>query len=69
MATTVCQGKKTIFIYMNFMGGLTGDTGLLLNVSEEKEVLGVGSVPVEILPSCQYITILHHICTDMNIVG
>ena len=50
MATTVCQGKKTIFIYMNFMGGFTGDTGLLPNGSEEKEVLGVGSVPVVILP-------------------
>ena len=37
--------------------------------SEEREVLGVGSIPVAILPSCRYIQILHYNCTDMNIVG
>ena len=42
---------------------------LCLYGSEEKELLGVGSIIVAILPSCQYITILHHICIDMNIVG
>ena len=41
----------------------------LLPTSEEREVLGVGSIPVAILPSCQYMKILHHNCTDMNVVG
>ena len=44
--------------------------GLLLHTgSEEREVLGVWSIPVAILPSCQYIKILHHTCINMNIVG
>ena len=30
-----------------------GFKGLLLTGSEEREVLGVGSIPVAILPSCQ----------------
>ena len=42
---------------------------LLPTGSEEREVLGVGSIPVAILPSCQYMKILHFNCTDMNIVG
>ena len=42
---------------------------LLPTGSEEKEVLGVGSIPVAILPSCQYIKMLHHNCIDMDIVG
>ena len=42
---------------------------LLPTGSEEREVLGVGSIPVAILPPCQYMTILHHVCIDMNIVG
>ena len=41
---------------------------LLPTGSEEKKVLGVRSIPVAILPSCQYITMLHHLCIDMNIV-
>ena len=42
---------------------------LLPTGSEEREVLGVGSIPVAILPSCQYIKLLHHNCIDINIVG
>ena len=42
---------------------------LLPTGSEEREVLGVGSIPVAILPSCQYTKILHFNCTDMNMVG
>ena len=39
--------------------------------SEKREVLGVGSIHVAKLPSCQYIimNILHYNCTDMNKVG
>ena len=44
-------------------------TCLLPTGSEEREVLGVGSIPVAILPSCQYMKILHYNCTDMNIPG
>ena len=36
---------------------------------EEIRVLGVGSIPVAIPPSCQDMKILHHNCKDMNIVG
>ena len=42
---------------------------LLPTGSEEKGVLGIGSIPVAILPSCQSIIILHHNCIDMNIGG
>ena len=42
---------------------------LLPTGSEEREVLGVGSIPVAILRSCQYMKILHYNCTDVNIVG
>ena len=42
---------------------------LLPTGSEEKEVLGVGSIPVAILPSCQYVEMLHYKFIDMNIVG
>ena len=37
--------------------------------SEESRVLGVGSIPVAILLSCQDMKILHHNCTGMSIVG
>ena len=42
---------------------------LLPTGSEEREVLGVGSIPVPILPSCQYMKMLYHNCIDINIVG
>ena len=42
---------------------------LLPTGSEERRVLGVGSIPVTILPSCQYMKILYYNCTDKNIVG
>ena len=42
---------------------------LLPNGRKEREVLVVGSIPVTILPSCQYMKILHYNCTYMNIVG
>ena len=35
--------------------------------SEEREVLRVCSIPVAILPSCQYMKMVHHNCIDMNI--
>ena len=37
--------------------------------SEERDVLGIGSILVAILPSCQYMKMLHLTCIDMNIVG
>ena len=42
---------------------------LLPTGSEEREVFGVESIFVAILPSCQYMKILHYNCTDMNITG
>ena len=42
---------------------------LLPTGSEEREVLGVESISVAILPSHQYMKILYYDCTDMNIVG
>ena len=42
---------------------------LLPTRSEEREVLGVGSFLVAILPSCQYVKILHYCCTDVNSRG
>ena len=35
---------------------LDEDMLLLPTGNEEREVLGVGSIPVAILPSCQYMT-------------
>ena len=40
-------------------------TPLLPTGSEERGVLGVGSIPVAIVPYCQYMKN----CIDMNIVG
>ena len=37
--------------------------------SEERGVLGVGSIPVAILPSCQYMKLLHGNHIDIHIVG
>ena len=37
--------------------------------SEEREVLEVRSIPAAILPSCQYMKIVHYNCTDVDIVG
>ena len=42
---------------------------LLPTRSEEREVLGVGSIPVAKLPSHQYMKILYYDCTDMKTVG
>ena len=42
---------------------------LLQTGSEERGVLGAGSIPVAILPSCHYMKMLHHNCIDMNKVG
>ena len=39
---------------------------LLPTGSEEREVLGVGSIHVA---SCQYMHLWHNGCIDMNIVG
>ena len=44
------------------------NSSLLLIGSEESEVLKVGRIPVAILPSCQYMKMLHHNCNDINIV-
>ena len=33
------------------------------------EYLGVGSIHVATLPSCQYIKLLHYDCINMNIIG
>ena len=35
----------------------------------EEGVLGVGSIPVAILPSCQYMKTLHYNCIEKNIIG
>ena len=42
---------------------------LLPTGSEEREVLGHRSIPVAILPTCQYMKMMHHNYIDMNIVG
>ena len=42
---------------------------LLPTGSEKRGVLGVGSIPVAILPSSQYMKLLHHNCKAINIVG
>ena len=42
---------------------------LLPTGSEEREVLGAGSIPVATLPSCQDMISFHYNCTDMYIVG
>ena len=47
---------------------MLGFNTLLPTGSKDREVLGVGSIPVAILPSCQCMTLLHHNCIDMNIV-
>ena len=41
---------------------------LLPNRSEEKEVLGVGSIPVAILPSCQNMKVIALQLHNINIV-
>ena len=42
---------------------------LLPTGSEEREVLGFGSIPVAILPSCQDMKIIALQCRDINVVG
>ena len=42
---------------------------LLPTESEEREVLGVGSIPVAILPCCQDMTTIALSCRKINIVG
>ena len=42
---------------------------LLLTGTEEGGVFGIGSIPVAILPSCQYVKILYHNCIDIVTVG
>ena len=42
---------------------------LLPTGSKEREVLGVGSIPVAILHSYQYMKMLHHNCIVMIIDG
>ena len=42
---------------------------LLPTASEKREVLGVGSTPVAILPSCQNMKIIAVQLHNMNIVG
>ena len=50
------------------LGG-KNDSILLPTGSEEGEVLGVGSIPVAILPSCQNMRIITSQLHNMNIVG
>ena len=38
---------------------------LLPTGSEKMEVLEIGSIPVSILPSCQYMKMWHHNCIEM----
>ena len=42
---------------------------LLPTGSEEREVLGVGSIPDAICLSCQYMEMLYHNCIDIDIAG
>ena len=42
---------------------------LLPTGSEERGVLGFGSIPVAILTSCQNMKLLHYNCKNINIVG
>ena len=45
------------------------DGNLLPTGSEEREVLGVGSIPVAILPSCQNMKIIALQLHNINMVG
>ena len=46
-----------------------GGLYLLPTGGEEREVLGVGSIPVAILPSCQDMKTIALYCKEINIVG
>ena len=48
---------------------MVAGVNLLPTRSEERGVLGVGSIPVAILSSCQDMGMLHHNCIDLNMVG
>ena len=65
------HGKLALLILglVLVLGGIPTIGNLLSTGSEEKGVLGVGSIPVAILPSCQHMEMLHNNCIDMNKVG
>ena len=42
---------------------------LLHTGSEERELLGIGSLPVATLPSCQHMKNIASNCIDANMVG
>ena len=42
---------------------------LLPTGSEKRGVLGVGNIPVAILPSCHNMKLLHHNCKNIEKVG
>ena len=44
-------------------------THLIPTGSEKRGVLGVETIPVAILPSCQCMRLLLHNCKDINILG
>ena len=63
---TMSNLKKNCHAKVSFKNG---NHCLLPTGREEREVLGFGSIPVAILPSCQYMKMLYHNCIGMNIVG
>ena len=70
LGAPVQSGFKLAIKVYSLMNPIADFLILLPTGSEEREVLGVGSIIIAILPSCQYVKILmHYSCTDMNIVG
>ena len=59
----------TIYRYVLGFSGFYHLYNLLPTRSEEREVLGVGSIPVAIFPSWQDTISLHFNCINMNIIG
>ena len=61
--------KNAIGLRRGLNRGLLVLVGLLPIGIEGRRVLGVGSISVAILHSCQHMKMLHHKCIDMNKVG
>ena len=61
--------QHKVKINVVYTSGLVVLFYLLPTGSKERDVFGVESIPVAILPSCQYIKMLNHNCIDINIIG
>ena len=59
----------SLFVAPNFLQDQEELLHFLPTGSEEREVLGVGSIPIAILPSCQYIKTIALQGRDIDMVG